>query len=885
MPKLVLIDGYSILHRAFYGMPDLTYDGRHTGAVFGFITMLLSVMKDEKPDNLVVCLDSKEKTFRHELFSDYKGTRKPMPPELSEQIPLMKDVLSSMGIMMAALPGYEGDDILGTLSRRGEAMGFDVTIVSGDRDLLQLATEKTKIYMPKTKAGKTEIFTYYAKDVEEEYHVTPREFIDVKALQGDTSDNIPGVPKIGEKTAQNIISEYKSIENAYEHVSEIKPPLAAKNLSEFYSMAQLSKELATIVTDCPIECEIKDCALKDIFTEEAHQLFKKLGFRKLLHYFSKEEASDKESLASDVAEAVDVTVISEPSFAREIIEKIISSGGTAGVSLLLEAQKFYGAAVASDSGVYYIPLGLGLTEDVLAGLLKELYFSGISVSTDDLKRDLHIISPDEDPKNVEDIGVLAYLLDPLPKEYPVDVLSEKYLNIPQRSIEEIFGKKVKGEWGFSDIEKAKEYAGRCALSNKKLLNALFELISEAGMKALYEEIERPLIFTLYMMEREGIGVSVEELERYGDALEKEIASLETKIYEKAGESFNINSPKQLGEILFEKLSLPGGKKTKTGYSTAADVLEKLAPSVPIVEDILLYRQYSKLNSTYAKGLLSCIAFDKRIHTTFQQTVTATGRLSSTEPNLQNIPIRLPLGKEIRKAFLPREGWSFTDADYSQIELRVLAHLSGDENLIEAFKSDSDIHRATAARVFKKDIEDVTELDRRRAKAVNFGIVYGISSFGLGENLNISRAEAQKYIDDYYLAYPALKSYLDSLVSSAKKDGYALTMFNRRRPIPELFEKNFMTRSFGERVAMNSPVQGTAADIMKIAMVKVFALMRERGLSSRMLLQVHDEILIETAPGEEEEVRRILSEGMEKAAALSVPLKIDIETGKNWFDAK
>ena len=414
---------------------------------------------------------------------------------------------------------------------------------------------------------------------------------------------------------------------------------------------------------------------------------------------------------------------------------------------------------------------------------------------------------------------------------------------------------------------------------------LLEQVSDSEMKELYEEIERPLIFTLYMMEREGIGVSVEELERYGSNLEKEIASLEKKIYEEAGEEFNINSPKQLGEILFEKLSLPGGKKTKTGYSTAADVLEKLAPTVPLVQDILLYRQYSKLNSTYAKGLISCIAADRRIHTTFQQTVTATGRLSSTEPNLQNIPIRLPLGKEIRKAFLPREGWSFTDADYSQIELRVLAHLSGDEHLIEAFKSDSDIHRATAARVFKKDIEDVTDLDRRRAKAVNFGIVYGISSFGLGENLNIGRAEAQKYIDDYYLAYPALKIYLDSLVSSAKKNGYALTLFNRRRPIPELFEKNFMTRSFGERVAMNSPVQGTAADIMKIAMVKVFALLKERGLKSRMLLQVHDEILIETAPGEEEDVRKILSEGMENAAKLLVPLKIDIETGMNWFDAK
>ena len=881
MPKLVLIDGYSILHRAFYGMPDLTYDGQHTGAVFGFITMLLSVMKDEKPDNLIVCLDSKEKTFRHEMFPDYKGTRKPMPAELSEQIPLMKEVLSSMGIMTAALPGFEGDDILGTLSRRGEALGYDVTIVSGDRDLLQLATEKTKIYMPRTKAGKTEIFTYFAKDVEEEYHVTPAEFIDVKALQGDTSDNIPGVPKIGEKTAQAIIEKYKSIENAHDHVSELKPPLAAKNLSEYYSLAVLSKELATIVTDCPIECEIGESKLNDIFTEEAHRIFKRLGFRKLLHYFSKEE----ESAVPVENEVPDVRIISDQPSAKEEMERLISSGKEAGVCLLCENQKFFGAALSSEAGVFYMPVGLGLTEDMLVSLLEGLYFSGLSIASDDLKRDLHVIACDGDPQNAQDIGVLSYLLDPLSKEYPVDMLSEKYLDIPQRSIEEIFGKRVKGQWDFSDIEKTKEYAGNCALSNRRLLPILQKKVEEQGMKTLYEEVERPLIFTLYMMEREGIGVSVEELERYGDSLSREISSLEKKIYEEAGEEFNINSPKQLGEILFEKLSLPGGKKTKTGYSTAADVLEKLATEHPIVDDILLYRQYSKLNSTYAKGLLSCIAADKRIHTTFQQTVTATGRLSSTEPNLQNIPIRLPLGKEIRKAFLPREGWSFIDADYSQIELRVLAHLSEDENLIEAFKSDSDIHRATAARVFKKDIKDVTELDRRRAKAVNFGIVYGISSFGLGENLNIGRAEAQRYIDDYYLAYPALKTYLDSLVSSAKKNGYALTLFNRRRPIPELFEKNYMTRSFGERVAMNSPVQGTAADIMKIAMVKVFSLLKERGLKSRMLLQVHDEILIETAPGEEEEVKRILSEGMENAAQLSVPLKIDIEAGKNWFDAK
>ena len=886
--KLVLIDGYSMLFRAFYGMPSNLTDseGHPTGAVYGFLTMLFPMLKEEEPDALIVALDSNAPTFRHEKFADYKGTRKATPEELKSQFPLIREVLDAMGICMCEKPGWEGDDILGTLSRRAEEKGYDVTIVSGDRDNLQLATDKVKIYMPRTKGGHTVTELYYAEDVKAAYGVTPQEFIDVKALQGDTADNIPGVPGIGEKTAQAIIQQYHSVENAHEHAAEVKPPRAAKNLVDYYDQALLSKDLATIRTDAPIEVEEEKAVLGNIFTEEALELYKKLGFRRLLHYFSdtKAENNVKQEVSPDFPAPEKAEGLSA---AREVLSYFRESAAkeTVGLTLVSDAKGTYGFALSDGKRAVYLPVFFDFSAETAAEALSDLFASGGKYASDDLKRDFHFTLPQADPVGAEDVTILAYLIDPLPKEYPFDALAQTYLHMSLPSFEEIWGNTRGLKEPFADTEKAMKLACSRAETNRRLLPVLLKVVEEQGMSDLYRNIERPLCFTLFSMEKQGIYADPAVLKEYGAKLDTEIARLEKTIYEAAGEEFNINSPKQLGVILFEKLGLPGGKKTKTGYSTAADVLEKLSAEAPIVKDILDYRQYTKLKSTYAEGLLSCIAEDGRIHTTYQQTVTATGRLSSTDPNLQNIPIRMALGKEIRRAFLPEEGWTFTDADYSQIELRVLAHMSGDENLINAYKSDADIHRATAALVFHKDPKDVTDLDRRRAKAVNFGIVYGISSFGLGENLHISRSEAEQYIENYYLAYPKLKEYLDRLVADAKKAGYALTMFGRRRPIPELAQKNYMQRQFGERVAMNSPIQGTAADIMKKAMVGIFRALRERGLKSRLLLQVHDEVLIETAPGEEEAVREVLIDEMEHAVELSVPLEIDIETGTNWYDAK
>lgn len=964
MKKLLLIDGYSVLFRAYHGMPDLTdKNGTHVGAIYGFITMLVRILKNEKPDALIVARDSHGKTFRHEMYSDYKGTRKPMDEELREQLPLFTEILDDMGIEHVEKEGYEGDDILGTLARIGEEKGYAVTIFSGDRDILQLATDTTRILLPKTKAfGKVEE-EYFAKDVKEAYGVTPKEFIDVKALWGDTSDNIPGVSGIGEKTSKEIIAKYHSIENAHEHAEEIKPPRASKNLIAEYDTAVLSKRLATIVTDAPITLDEEKAEYKNIFTDKAREFFIEHDFRRLLTYFSKsssennvqnnaiaknsdtdahknsdsahsingsgaasfgsinvnggnaagENSGDRPSAQESDNDNIDKSSVDESDFqtleSLDAFEKVASEyiegdTQTIGISLISTGKKLYGISISDGKSAYYFPVteekgkektdqislfdmesGEESEKDKALSVVTKIFESKKKIASDDLKRDYHFINPEADYENAEDVTVLAYLLNPLPKEYPLDSLSNEYLNLIVPSFEEIFGN-IRGiKEPFLDIEKTSRFATLKAYSCAKLSHILYENVKRKGMEKLYKEIERPLIFCLYEMEKEGILCSLSALKEYDDKLSKEIDVLQDRIYKEAGEEFNINSPKQLGEVLFEHMKLPGGKKTKTGYSTSADVLEKMRGENPIVDDILSYRQYTKLKSTYAEGLTKCIEDDGRIHTTFQQTVTATGRLSSTEPNLQNIPIRLPLGREIRKAFYPKEGYIFVDADYSQIELRVLAHLSQDENLINAYKSDADIHRATAALVFHKDPKDVTDLDRRRAKAVNFGIVYGISSFGLGENLGISSKEAKQYIDDYYLAYPKLKLYLDALIKAAKDLGFAETLFHRRRPIPELSSKAFMVRQFGERVAMNSPIQGTAADIMKLSMVKVMKKIREEGLDSKVLLQVHDELLIETKLEEKDKIIEILNSEMAHAVELSVPLQISVESGNTWYEAK
>lgn len=877
MSKLVLIDGHSILNRAFYGVPELTNSqGLHTNAVFGFLNIMFRVLEDEGADHLAVAFDLKEPTFRHKMFEAYKGTRKPMPEELYEQVPVMKEALTAMGIPILTKAGYEADDILGTIAKRAAGEGVNVSVVSGDRDLLQLADTKIKIVMPKTSKGRTEIKYYYPEDVKREYQVTPMEFIDVKALMGDSSDNIPGVPSIGEKTATNLIVSYGSIENAYAHIDEVKPPRAQKALREHYDMAQMSKELATICIDCEIAFSLEDAAIKNLYTPEAYQYMKKLEFKSILQKF------DAGAFAENQIEGAFKTV-SEFSEAEKLFQK--AEAKEIGAQLVIEQGKAIGLALCfGEEEVYSIPAAGFLTGEYLAKKFETLCKNAPSVTTLDLKGQLPFLKLEEaDP--VIDAGVAGYLLNPLKDTYAYDDLARDYLGLTVPSRLDLLSK-VSFETAFETLPEQAQacicYMGYIAWKSR---GPLLEKLESTGMKDLFFQIEMPVIYSLYHMEQAGICVKREELRIYGEKLKVQIEQLEKEIYKDTGNEFNINSPKQLGEILFDKLKLPYGKKTKTGYSTAADVLDKLAPEYPAVQKILDYRQLTKLKSTYADGLAGYIKEDGRIHGTFNQTITATGRLSSTEPNLQNIPIRMELGREIRKVFVPEEGCVFVDADYSQIELRVLAHMSGDKRLIEAYKKAEDIHAITASEVFHIPLEEVTPLQRRNAKAVNFGIVYGISAFGLSEDLSISRKEALEYINRYFETYPDVKKFLDHLVEAAKEHGYVDTMFGRRRPVPELKSGNFMQRSFGERVAMNSPIQGTAADIIKIAMIRVDQRLRNEGLRSKIVLQVHDELLIETLKEELEQVKIILEEEMKQAAHLDVSLEIDMKVGNSWFETK
>ena len=873
--KIVLIDGHSILNRAFFGVPPLTNsEGLHTNAVYGFLNIMFKILDEEKPDYLTVAFDRSEPTFRHQMFDAYKGTRKPMAQELREQVPVMKEVLQAMGIKIMEMPGYEADDLLGTIAGMAEAQGMDVSIISGDRDLLQLATEKVKIRIPKTKRTGTEIEDYYATDVVERYQVTPKEFIDVKALMGDSSDNIPGVPGIGEKTATNLIVAYKSIENAYAHLEEITPKRAKTNLEEHYDMAQMSKTLATIEVHVPIEFDMEAAKLTDLYTPEAYVYMKRLEFKNMLTRFSDDMSqNDLEKYFHVYHELDEIQNFFDGFSAKE-----------AAVSFFEEAGIVYGLAVAkSNQNVVYLTCGGFVTEGYLEEQVQKLCDGLDTLITPDLKGLLkHVRVPET--KNCIDTTIAAYLLNPLKNEYTYDDLARDILGLMVPSKLDLLGKlKIKkaAEEKPEALELMVCYEAYTCIAAK---NQLLEQLEDHGMKKLYDEIEMPLVYVLADMEKEGVRAEKAELEAYGAQLTGRISELETSIYEKAGETFNINSPKQLGVILFEKLQMPNGKKTKTGYSTAADVLERLAPDYPIVSEILEYRQLTKLKSTYADGLALCIAPDGRIHSTFNQTITATGRISSTEPNLQNIPIRMELGRLIRKVFVPKEGYVFIDADYSQIELRVLAHMSGDQNLIAAYQHAEDIHRITASQVFHTPLEAVTDLQRRNAKAVNFGIVYGISSFGLSQDLSITRKEAEGYIASYFETYPGIKIFLDRLVTDAKEKGYAETMFGRRRPVPELASSNFMQRSFGERIAMNSPIQGTAADIIKIAMIRVKQRLEREQLKSKLILQVHDELLIEAAADEEEYVKTLLAEEMRHAADLAVTLEVDVKSGRNWFEA-
>ena len=859
--KLLLIDGHSILSRAFYGVPMLSNnDGIPTNGVFGFLNIFFKEIELEGADHVAVSFDMPVPTFRHKMFSDYKGTRKSMPEELKLQVPILQELLTAMNVPILTLEGYEADDILGTVAKRMQEEGKEVTIVSGDRDLLQLSDEHIKISLPKTAKGETHIYNYYPKDVEAEWGVSPKEFIDLKALMGDSSDNIPGVPGMGEKTATWIIAKYHSIENALSHADDPdfkvpRKPKAAEDLKTHFKLAKLSKELATICIDAPIAFRFEDAKLENYANAKSLALVKKWEFRSLIPRFSSENT--EESPAFQLKARKEVT---DP-YLFQIVVKDAVKQGELGLILAEEEEKVLYLAL-SDERLYRVPLNIA--EEKLPEL-----FKACKIYTLDSKKEMHLHEIFTEGE-VYDLAIAAYLLNPLKESYFYDDLARDYLSLI------LPGKK--------ELKNSREEGTYQALIALKAKDALFSKLKEEGQWELYEKIELPLARTLYSMEKAGIMVDKEELLSYGKVLKEKLSELQKEIYAMAGEEFNINSPQQLGVILFEKMGIPGGKKTKTGYSTAVDVLEKLSEDFPFVTKIMEYRTYAKLNSTYAEGLLAYIGEDSRIHGVFQQTVTATGRLSSTDPNLQNIPIRTEMGRHFRSVFIPKEGCVFLDADYSQIELRILAALSKDERLIEAYRMDRDIHKVTASQVFHVPLDEVTDELRRNAKAVNFGIVYGISAFGLSEGLSIGRADAKEYIERYFTTYPKVKEYLDSEIAFARENGYVKTVFGRRRPIPEIHASNFMRRSFSERVAMNSPIQGTAADMMKVAMNAVYEKLKRNELRSRIVLQVHDELLLEVPKEELEEVREILVSSMENALTLPVPFLVEAKTGNNWEEA-
>jgi len=874
--KLLLIDGYSIINRAFYGIRELTNsEGLHTNGIYGFLNIFFNTYSKVNPDYILVAFDVKQKTFRHELYAEYKGTRKPMPEELLEQVPVLKDVLAAMNIKTVELPGYEADDIIGTYSRMGQEKGMDVVILSGDRDLLQLATDKVMISLPKTKAGKTEYEEYFASDVLEKYQVTPEEFIDLKALMGDTSDNIPGIPGIGEKTASAIISKYKSLEEAIAHAQEIKPQKASRNLIEYADQGRMSKVLAAINTHSPVSIEIEDGAVeseKVFYNDASFELFKKLELNRLLTRFDMNEVSSGKETEFELKSISDLSADSLPS---------------GNIGLYLDDDASVLAICSKDGKAAVYPAEPEFTGSRLIDAVNMILRSDREIYVFGLKKILHAVSAEDfRSENIFDLEIMAYLLNPLQTSYSYDMISKDYLGEVVPSMSDLLGKtSVKNALG--DPEKKNDCFRMAAIIAGCAANAygpVSEKLEKDGMTDLFLTVEMPLIYSLYYMEKAGVQVDMKRLQEFSEKLSISAKELEQEIYKEAGEIFNINSPQQLGNVLFEKLHLPSSKKTKKGYSTSADILEKLAPEFPIVNKILSYRQITKLKSTYADGLVNFISGDNRIHGTFNQTITATGRISSTEPNLQNIPIRTELGQEVRRAFTAKKGCVFLDADYSQIELRLLAHMSGDKNLIEAYNSEADIHRITAAKVFNVPYEDVTKEQRRNAKAVNFGIVYGISSFGLSQDLSISRKQASDYIRQYFETYPGIKEYLDRTVRHAKMDGYVTSIFGRRRPIPELSSGNFMQRSFGERAAMNSPLQGSAADIMKIAMINVDNALRKGGYRSVIVLQIHDELLVEVYEDEIEAVKEILYKEMKNAAHLSVPLEVDIGQGQDWYEA-
>ncbi len=879
--KLLLIDGNSIMNRGYFALPLLNNSkGNYTNAILGFLNIFFKIYEEEKPTHIAVTFDLHAPTFRHKLYKEYKAGRHKMPDELREQFPVIKDVLRAMNICCCEKEGLESDDLIGTFSRMADD-AMQVIILSGDRDMLQLVKENVLVRIPKTKDKKTVVESYDTARLWEEYGVTPTEFIDMKGLMGDSSDNIPGVKGIGEKSAAKLISTYHSIEGVYKNLDSVTPPGVKAKLEGNEDIALFSKEIATIVLDADMDFTIEDTAVtsEQIFSQDAYNILSDLELKSILKRFE----FDNTISINKIEFVPDIVSISTKEELWDLRDSILSNHPAAiGLCPAVSDENVIISLFISYNDKQYI-LDFEDMNYKFPDFVSQLSEEGIIISFLSFKKYIELLNLS--PKmNIFDCEVAAYLINP-EKSYEPEILSEIYLGLSHGSRKDAFGKLKQLDSFVIQDPKIREYLAFSAFCADKLYDKLINKLTSYDLYDLYYKMEIPVEFVLNDMEKAGIGFDKEFTENYGKQLSKRVEELQKKIYEEAGTEFNINSPKQLGEILFERLGLPNGKKTKTGYSTNVDVLNKLYNEHPIIPMILEYRSLTKLISTYVDGLLSSVSNDGRIHSKFNQTVAATGRLSSTEPNLQNIPTRTSEGKEIRKAFVPKEGYTFVDADYSQIELRVMAHLSDDKALIEAFNKSLDIHAITASEVFGVDIDQVDSNLRRKAKAVNFGIIYGISSFGLGQDLDINRKEAEDYINKYFETYKGVDRYLKKMVSDAKENGYVRTLYGRIRHIPELKSSNYMQRQFGERVAMNSPIQGTAADIIKRAMINVHDELKLRNLKSRLVLQIHDELLIEAADDEVEKVKELLEKSMTGAAKLKVPLYIDMHTADNLYDAK
>lgn len=897
--KLMIIDGNSILNRAFYGLQGAqllaTSDGLYTNAVFGFLNILHRYLEEEKPQYLCVAFDLKAPTFRHKEFEGYKAQRKGMPQELAVQMPVIKEVLDAMNIKRLEYEGYEADDILGSVSLCAENRGMESVVVTGDKDSLQLASDRTRIKIPTTRGGKTETDEYDSQRVMEKYGVTPTQFIDVKGLMGDTSDNIPGVPGIGEKTAISLIQKFGSIENIYENLDQVEKKSVREKLEANRDLAFQSKWLATIERNIKDVCNLEELKRREVDSEKLYELFKRLEFRSFIEKFRLHPPTEtQEEVVQDIMGRVDC--VRQLEHLKEV-KALMSQAGAVSILYLIDkvetfSNKLVGIAFSwAEDQAIYVTLNDCLSEDVFLNEFKDVFENeNIKKYGHDLKNFIVYLRNNGISFRglAFDTMIASYILNPSRDTYTIAELAEEYRKKTIEPIESLAGKgKNFTPYSAMELDKLSRVAGTHVEAIWTLQPLLETILKENGQTELYYEIELPLVEVLAEMEFWGFRVNTEDLRSFSAELTGKIQILEQEIYQMAGEVFNINSPKQLGAILFEKLGLPIIKKTKTGYSTDAEVLEQLSDRSEVVSKIVEYRQLVKLKSTYAEGLLSVInPVTGKIHSSFNQTVTATGRISSTEPNLQNIPIKLEMGRKIRRVFVPSdENYLLADADYSQIELRVLAHITSDENMISAFRNNEDIHTTTASQIFGVPKEQVTSYMRSGAKAVNFGIVYGIGDFSLSKDLGITRKEARKYIDGYLDKYPGVKKYMHDTVEEGKSQGYVTTMFSRRRYLPELQSSNFNLRSFGERVAMNMPIQGSAADIIKIAMVKVYRALKELRLKSRLILQVHDELIIETHRDEKEQVAAILKECMEKAVDLRVPLLVEVKTGSNWYETK